>query len=157
MRSLMCAPRTRERSFITRFADPLVTMPHFTVAEFPGCIRIVAVVSAAALVLTHSGHSVVIPAGPLEAVVNAQAAAAVTTIAFIHTIGMDNGTVRMLQFSYNTRNATTGVMQAKSLAVPLLAIVPIPYLRVRELTRMTIVAVSLRCCAGPSVCVLLHS
>lgn len=70
-------------------------------------------------------------AGPLQAVVKAQAAAAMTSVEFIQAVGFDdNGSAIQVSFTYNSTNATTGAVQTNSLSVPFLTIVPIPFLRV---------------------------
>jgi Protein of unknown function (DUF2589) len=83
----------------------------------------------------------VIQSGPLLAVIDAQAKAAATTVKFIQAMGFDaDGHARTVDFGYSTTNATTGVVQEKKLRVPLLTIVPIPFIRVSA-----VVAVLLRC------------
>jgi hypothetical protein len=73
--------------------------------------------------------------GPLTAVIQAQAASALTTIDFIKSVGMDsNGSIINVEFIYNITNATSGQRQANSLKVPLLTIVPIPFINVDECT-----------------------
>jgi hypothetical protein len=71
-------------------------------------------------------------AGPLNAVVDAQAKAGFSTINFIREVGFDaNNEVINIAFNYNTTNTTTGARQENTINVPLLTVVPIPYLRVR--------------------------
>lgn len=71
-------------------------------------------------------------AGPLVAVVNAQAAAAMNTVDFVNSVGFDeNGTAITVEFSYNTTNSTSGETITNVIEVPFLTIVPIPYIRVR--------------------------
>jgi hypothetical protein len=70
-------------------------------------------------------------AGPLMAAVDAQAMAAFTTLSFIQNVGFDNtGKVINSQFTYNITNTTTNEVQENTMSVPLLTILPIPYLRV---------------------------
>lgn len=73
--------------------------------------------------------------GPLNAVVIAQGAAASTTLNFIRTVGFNsaNQTVNV-GFQYQAYNATTGQINSYSLTVPLLTLMPIPYIRVRDST-----------------------
>lgn len=69
---------------------------------------------------------------PLTAVVDAQAAAALTTVDFINKVGFDDdGEVREATFSYK-KTGEDGTDQNVSLNVPYITIVPIPYLRVEE-------------------------
>ena len=69
---------------------------------------------------------------PLTAVVDAQAAAAMTTVKFIEEVGFDDsGNVRESTFSYKKLD-NNGKEQTVSLNVPLLTILPIPFLRVEE-------------------------
>jgi hypothetical protein len=77
---------------------------------------------------------VVNEAGPLNAAVNAQAQAALASVNFIKNIGFDrnNRTINVV-FGYSSVNATTGATVKNSLSVPLLTLMPIPYLRVSEL------------------------
>ena len=69
--------------------------------------------------------------GPLNAIVNAQAQAAMSTINFIRSIGFDkdNKTINV-NFSYQSINATSGLLTKHVLSVPVLTILPIPYIRV---------------------------
>jgi Protein of unknown function (DUF2589) len=81
-------------------------------------------------------HCVV--SGPLVAVVDAQAKAAVATANFVQEIGFEDSTaggVRhaiAVEFTYNTTNTTSGAVQTNTLSVPLLTILPVPYLRVKS-------------------------
>jgi hypothetical protein len=69
---------------------------------------------------------------PLTAVVDAQAAAAMTTVDFINKIGFDDdGNVREATFSYK-KLSEDGTEQNVSLNVPYLTIVNVPFLRVEE-------------------------
>ena len=69
---------------------------------------------------------------PLTAVVDAQAAAAMTTVDFIKKVGFDSdGNVREATFSYQ-KLTDDGSEQSVKLNVPYLTIVPIPFLRVDE-------------------------
>src|SRR6185295_1919105 len=88
---------------------------------------------------------------PLKASIEAQALAARTTFEFIEKVGFvppdpnedplfrdmtkdaDAGTVRNVTFSYKKRDANN-IDHDVSLAVPILAIVPIPSLRIDEVT-----------------------
>jgi hypothetical protein len=76
-------------------------------------------------------------AGPLTAVIDAQAKAAVSTANFVNTMGFteaDTDGVKeavMIEFTYTTTNATTGEVQTSVMGVPLLTILPVPYLRIK--------------------------
>jgi hypothetical protein len=95
--------------------------------------------------------------GPLKAAIEAQALAARTTIEFIEKVGFEPpapakpdpfslafeldpakktsslGPVRNVTFSYESTKAD-GTVEQVSLTVPILTIVPIPYIRIDELT-----------------------
>jgi len=78
---------------------------------------------------------------PMTATVEAQALSAQTSIDFIRSIGFEStedgtdfGAVRQVTFSYSRRDTTTGGETDVSLKVPLLTIVPIPYLRIDDMT-----------------------
>ncbi len=76
-----------------------------------------------------------LPAGPLMAVIDAQSAAALTTMDFIRNVGFDeNGDARNVSFIYDRLNSTSGEIESKTLTVPLLTIIPIPYIRVSRLS-----------------------
>jgi Protein of unknown function (DUF2589) len=65
-------------------------------------------------------------------VIDAQAVAATTTLEFIQSFGMDeDGNAVMVDFTYATTNSTTGALYNTTLHVPLLTIIPIPFMRVR--------------------------
>ncbi|MGH6893342.1 MAG: DUF2589 domain-containing protein [Dongiaceae bacterium] len=88
---------------------------------------------------------------PMKAAIEAQALAAKTTIEFIEKVGFippdkdqdmlfidetkdaDGGKVRNVTFEYK-KTDENGVSKDVSLTVPILAIVPIPYLRLDEMT-----------------------
>jgi hypothetical protein len=75
--------------------------------------------------------------GPLLAGVNASAQAAMATAQYIQTIGF-TGTgsslsVNTVQFSYSTTPPGQTTAVTSSVTVPLLAILPIPYLRVESM------------------------
>lgn len=76
--------------------------------------------------------------GPLNATVHAQAQAAMTCIEFIERVGFtvsaqnsNDKIVKEVTFKYNKLN-DAGQTRSFTLSVPILAIVPIPYLRVDE-------------------------
>lgn len=70
---------------------------------------------------------------PLTAVVDAQAAAALSTVDFINEVGLDDsGNVKNVSFIYE--KLVDGVPTNVTLTTPLLTIVPIPFLRVAETT-----------------------
>lgn len=78
---------------------------------------------------------------PMTAAVEAQALAAQTSIDFIRSIGFENeadgtafGPVRQVEFTYSQRDAESGVDRTVTLNVPLLTIVPIPFLRIDDMT-----------------------
>jgi hypothetical protein len=69
--------------------------------------------------------------GPLVATIRAQAQAALTTLDFVQSVGFDeNGDAISVEFVFNRTNGTTGIVEENIVSVPLLTIVPIPYLRV---------------------------
>jgi len=75
--------------------------------------------------------------GPLQAAVEAQALAAQSTIEFIEKVGFDRGVdpasteLRNVTFTYAKQDE--GTEENFSLTVPLLAIVPIPFIRIDEI------------------------
>ena len=90
--------------------------------------------------------------GPLKAAIEAQALAAQSTIEFIQKVGFkannyegtdilfedpsadaDAGELRNVTFSYSKKDET-GTDASFELRVPLLSIVPIPYIRIDEMT-----------------------
>jgi hypothetical protein len=77
--------------------------------------------------------------GPLNAAVDAQAKAALTTVTYLQKLGLDEkGVARTVDFTYTTTNQTTGFRVQRTLRVPLLTIVPIPYLRVGASTLISL-------------------
>ncbi len=79
------------------------------------------------------GGRCVCVAGPLIAVINAQAASALTTVKFINEVGFDADRNSIsVSFNYNTTNATSGDIQENSMSVPILTILPIPFIRVSK-------------------------
>jgi hypothetical protein len=84
------------------------------------------------------------PTGPLMAAVNAQAQAALTTLNFVKSVGFDdNGDAIYVEFVFNRTNATTGSVEENRIEVPILTILPVPYLRVSAGSRASVTA-----CAG---------
>ncbi|MCR9244624.1 MAG: DUF2589 domain-containing protein [bacterium] len=78
---------------------------------------------------------------PMTAAVEAQALAAQSTVDFIRSIGFETdgddaefGPVRQVQFSYKKRDTNDGTERDATLTVPLLTIVPIPFLRIDDMT-----------------------
>ena len=69
-------------------------------------------------------------AGPLDAIISSQAAAAQETINFIQQVGFVNGTALTVDFKYTGVNATTGLRVNQTISVPFLVLVPIPFIRV---------------------------
>jgi hypothetical protein len=70
---------------------------------------------------------------PLTAVIDAQAAAALSTVDFINEVGLnDDGTVKNVAFQY--LKDVDGATSLVTLTTPLLTIVPIPFLRVADTT-----------------------
>lgn len=82
--------------------------------------------------------------GPLDAVIRAQAQSAQTSVDFIKAVGFDqnDGTPTMVTFSYmkpieqkDSDGNVTGVTPTKyDLTVPILTMLPIPFIRVEETT-----------------------
>ena len=77
---------------------------------------------------------------PMTAAVQAQALAAQSSIDFIRSVGFtgnsDNeefGDVRMVVFKYK-RRSNENTLEDVTLTVPILTIVPIPYLRIDDMT-----------------------
>lgn len=71
--------------------------------------------------------------GPLVAVVHAQAQSAFATVDFIKTVGFDSeGKVVNVEFKYEKTPPGGTTATTATLDVPLLTIVPIPFLRVEE-------------------------
>ena len=67
--------------------------------------------------------------GPLNASIEAQALAAQSTVDFIQKVGLDkDGKVKNVQFKYNLGDQET------QLDAPLLSIVPIPFIRVKDVS-----------------------
>lgn len=78
---------------------------------------------------------------PMTAAVEAQALAAQTSVDFIRSIGFEAtddttsfGPVRQVEFTYSQRDVESGLDRTVTLNVPLLTIVPIPYLRIDDMT-----------------------
>jgi hypothetical protein len=70
--------------------------------------------------------------GPLIAVVHAQSQAAIATVDFIKSVGFDdNDEVVNVEFKYS-KATPEGTPQDYALSVPILTIVPIPFLRIEE-------------------------
>jgi hypothetical protein len=82
--------------------------------------------------------------GPLNAVIKAQAQSAITSVDFIKTVGFDkDGKVEQVEFNYDKLvpekdaqgNPTGKQIEAKhKLSVPLLTMLPIPFIRIEETT-----------------------
>ena len=78
---------------------------------------------------------------PMTAAVEAQALAAQSTIDFIRSVGFTSegedeefGDVRNVNFTYRNRDVVSGTDQEVELDVPILTIVPIPFLRIEDMT-----------------------
>lgn len=73
--------------------------------------------------------------GPLNAAIQAQANAAITTVDFINAVGFEkDGKVKNMKFSVmNGPKPETGEAQMMTLEVPYLSILPIPFLRIENL------------------------
>lgn len=70
--------------------------------------------------------------GPLNAVVEAQAKAALTTVNFIKEVAFDQeGKSRQVNFTY-TRSDNDGKTREYNLSVPFLTMLPIPYIAVKK-------------------------
>ncbi len=66
------------------------------------------------------------------AVINAQAASAMTTVNFINSVGFyPNGSAIMVDFKYTTIDSN-GTESKRKLSVPFLSMLPIPNLEVRH-------------------------
>ncbi len=71
-------------------------------------------------------------AAPLKSVVDAQGIAALSTVNFIQQVGFTNKNEAInVNFTYQSLNGTTGRQQTNILSVPILTILPIPFIRVR--------------------------
>ena len=72
--------------------------------------------------------------GPLNAIVESQAKSAITTADFVKSVGFDkNNKVISTDFEY-TKEDADGVQQNFKLSVPLLTMLPIPYIEIDEAT-----------------------
>lgn len=70
--------------------------------------------------------------GPLNAVVDAQAKSALTTVDFIRQVGFDkNGELINVDFNYSRNNDNNGTDEF-TLSVPLITMLPLPYVSVKE-------------------------
>ena len=83
--------------------------------------------------------------GPLSAVIKAQAQSAITSVDFIKAVGFDGNEPAMVSFQYkkpvettttdNQGNTTTSTeIKDFELKVPLLSMLPVPFIRVEETT-----------------------
>jgi hypothetical protein len=87
-------------------------------------------------------------AGPLTAAVEAQAAAAVACANFIKAVGMDkDGKLNQVSFSFSHQppggaGSPAPAAQDVTLSVPLLSLLPIPFLRIESLTANFKIAIS---------------
>ncbi len=87
------------------------------------------------------------------AVINAQAQAALSTINFIQSVGFNaNKEAITVSYTYNTTNATTGLVQTNELTIPVLTIMPIPYIRVSCLLLLLLLR-----CSLTSLCDVMYS
>jgi hypothetical protein len=86
--------------------------------------------------------------GPLTAVINAQAQAAMTTVNFINSVGFhkENRSVVNVDFMYSSTDEN-GTDVPKRLTVPFLAMLPIPNLEVCVATAVC-GAAAVWCCVG---------
>lgn len=82
---------------------------------------------------------------PLQGAIRSQALAAQTTVDFIEKVGLQedasgNLSVRQVEFEYSRQvtnandPAATPTMETNRLTVPMLAIIPIPYIRIQDLS-----------------------
>ncbi|MEM6722281.1 MAG: DUF2589 domain-containing protein [Bacteroidota bacterium] len=72
---------------------------------------------------------------PLTAVIDAQAAAALSTVDFINEVGLDgSGQVKNVTFTYSKLVDGSTTPTSVTLTTPLLTIVPIPFIRVADTT-----------------------
>ncbi|MGW0395636.1 DUF2589 domain-containing protein [Streptomyces sp. NPDC003042] len=77
--------------------------------------------------------------GPLQAVIRSSGMAAQETVNFIKNVGFDSeGRLRSVKFSYNDRTHAEDpdkvTVTATAVEVPLLTVVPIPYLQLSKVT-----------------------
>ncbi len=79
----------------------------------------------------------VVFAGPLLAVIDAQAQAGVASYSYVSKAGFAaNGSANQVTFNYEAVNST-GNKESKTLTVPLLTLLPIPYIKVRPAVAST--------------------
>lgn len=76
---------------------------------------------------------------PMTAAVEAQALAAQTSVDFIQSVGFDvdsdgNMSVRNVEFTYSSKDEETDEDRTVTVKVPLLSILPIPFLRIEDMT-----------------------
>lgn len=72
--------------------------------------------------------------GPLQAAIEAQKEASMTTVSFIQEVGLDgNDNVRYVDFVYKKQDGTNGGTDVK-LSVPFITMITVPNLRIDELT-----------------------
>jgi hypothetical protein len=70
--------------------------------------------------------------GPLQAAIDAQVASSIATINFIKETGFEqDGSVKTVEFKYN-KTKSDGTTEAATVNVPLLAMLPIPSLRIES-------------------------
>lgn len=70
--------------------------------------------------------------GPLQAAIDAQVASSIATINFIKSVGFDDdGEVKTVEFKYN-KTKSDGTTESATIDVPLLAMLPIPSLRIES-------------------------
>jgi len=75
--------------------------------------------------------------GPLMACIDAQAQAAFSTMVYLDTVGFEtiNGSkvLSTVTFHYDSVDASTGAITRLSISVPLITIVPIPFIQITEI------------------------
>ena len=72
--------------------------------------------------------------GPLDAAIEAQGRAAMSSVGFIRSVGFDaDGKVQNIKFKV-TKGGEAGEAAETEIEVPLLTIVPIPFIRIDEMT-----------------------
>ncbi len=69
--------------------------------------------------------------GPLSSVVSAQAAASMSTVNFIQTMGFDeDNKAIMVDYKMQTVNGTTGALETRKISIPMIAMLTVPLLEV---------------------------
>ncbi len=89
-------------------------------------------------------------AGPLVAVVNAQAQAGIASVDLMRKVAFEaNGAAKKLPFTFQQMNTTSGTEQTNEVVFPALAILPLPFQQVMHgvsAIRCTPLALVWPCC-----------